>query len=157
MDAELTALAATGATTLVSLMVTDSWGRARALTGRLLRRAGANTGRVPPADLDAARDRLLRTAGPEEPRLSRRDVTEQCRADLYRMVATGTVTVAELGALVDALQELDAAAPPGPGAVHNVIEGGVQHAPVIQSGHITRLTVHAPPPPPGPDGPATAG
>lgn len=46
MDTELAALAASGATTLVSLMVTDSWAQARELVGRLISR---NDPGVPPS------------------------------------------------------------------------------------------------------------
>lgn len=44
MDSELAVLAASSATTLVSLMVTDSWAHARGLVGRYLTPVGHRYG-----------------------------------------------------------------------------------------------------------------
>ncbi|ANZ14784.1 hypothetical protein SNOUR_07325 [Streptomyces noursei ATCC 11455] len=59
MDSELATLAATGATTLVSLMATDSWIHARELVARFLARIGADAAAI--AGLGNARTRLLIT------------------------------------------------------------------------------------------------
>lgn len=64
MDSELAALAASGATTLVSLMVTDSWTHAREVVGRFLARIGSDGSAI--ADLDNARTRLLNTGATED-------------------------------------------------------------------------------------------
>ena len=55
MDSELAVLAASGATTLVSLMVTDAWTHARELVGRYLSRTGAD-----PDTFDDLRDTRIR-------------------------------------------------------------------------------------------------
>ncbi|MET9560677.1 hypothetical protein [Streptomyces tauricus] len=66
MDSELAVLAASGATTLASFLVTDSWTRARELVGRYLSRTGADpdtfddlqdtrTGSSPPTPRNANR------------------------------------------------------------------------------------------------------
>ncbi|MFB6791578.1 hypothetical protein [Streptomyces olivaceus] len=57
MDSELAVLAASGATTLVSLMVTDSWTHARELVGRYLTRTGTDPDTFD--DLQDTRTRLL--------------------------------------------------------------------------------------------------
>ncbi|WJY42164.1 hypothetical protein QT196_35695 [Streptomyces sp. P9-2B-2] len=138
MDSELAALAASGATTLVSLMVTDSWTHARELVGRFLSRAGAEGASV--ADLDSARARLL-ALGAVEGTQTTQDITHQLHAYLRHLLQAGA-TGDDLRALLASLQRL--ANDPGtrPGTVHNDISGGVQHGPVIQSGQVTGLTLH---------------
>jgi hypothetical protein len=144
MDSELAALAASGATTLVSLMVTDSWTHARELVGRFLARTGSNATAI--ADLDNARTRLLTTdATEDEPTIT--DVRAQWHVYLQQLVEAGSVTSGELRILLTSLQQLAATSVTCRGAVRNDINGGVQHGPVIQSGRITGLTFHAHQPP----------
>ncbi|MFJ9679496.1 hypothetical protein ACIRP2_15680 [Streptomyces sp. NPDC101194] len=139
MDAELTALAASGATTLVSLMVTDSWTRARELVGRFLARVGSDPTAV--TDLDDARSRLLATDAPEGGQAGA-DVRSQWQVHLQQLVEGGSVTSTELHVLIASLQQLAASSTTPRGSVHNDIAGGVQHGPVIQAGRITGLTFH---------------
>lgn len=138
METEFAVLAASGATTLVSLMVTDSWGQARALVGRLFSRTGAGSTTV--ADLDADRARLL--AGDADDTQATREVEDRWRADLYRLLQTDSVTVDDLYGVLSSLQQLVNTSAARPVPVHNAISGGVQHGPVIQSGRITGLTFH---------------
>jgi hypothetical protein len=144
MDSELAALAASGATTLVSLMVTDSWTHARELVGRFLARTGSDATTL--ADLDNARTRLLTadTAEDEEPAS---DVRAQWHVHLQQLVEDGSLTGDDLRVLLTSLQRLDAAPATRRETVHNDINGGVQHGPVIQSGRITGLTFHVHHPP----------
>ncbi|MGW5331205.1 hypothetical protein [Streptomyces bauhiniae] len=69
MDSELAVLVASGATTLVSLMVTDSWTHARELVGRYLTRTGADPGTFD--DLQDARNLLLAADATERERTAR--------------------------------------------------------------------------------------
>ncbi|WP_406448006.1 hypothetical protein OG782_04040 [Streptomyces sp. NBC_00876] len=138
MESEFAALAASGATTLVSLMVTDSWVQARAVVGRLFSRTGP--GGPTAADLDADRARL--TAGDADDAQATREVKDRWRADLYRLLRTDSVTADDLHEVLSALQQLVSTAQARPEPVHNAVNGGVQHGPVIQSGRITGLTFH---------------
>ncbi|MFI5993031.1 hypothetical protein ACIBAC_14435 [Streptomyces sp. NPDC051362] len=139
MDSELAALTASGATTLVSLMVTDSWTHARELVRRFLSRSDPSNSTI--TNLDAARARLLDAQSTGHPHLAR-DTAEQWDAYLRHLLEARAVASAELRALVTELQHLQSDAA-RPGSVRNSINGGVQHGPVIQSGRITGLTIHA--------------
>ncbi|MGA5523773.1 hypothetical protein [Streptomyces pseudogriseolus] len=136
MDAELGALAVSGATTLVSLMVTDSWVRARALMGRVLARSGAETTVI--ADLDDARTRLLLTGAPAGEHATS-GMADEWQSRLGRLVETGTLTGEDLGALETSLRQLAAAGADGPATVHNTVSGGTQHGPIVQAGTVTGL------------------
>ncbi|RPK81251.1 MULTISPECIES: hypothetical protein [Streptomyces] len=138
METELAALAASGATTLVSLMVTDSWTQARAVVGRLFSRADASGTMI--ADLDATRTRLL-AAGVGDAQATR-EITDRWHTDLYRLLQTASVTSAELHEVLTSLRQLVDTSVARPEPVHNHVNGGVQHGPVIQSGRITGLTIH---------------
>ncbi|MFJ4856894.1 hypothetical protein [Streptomyces sp. NPDC088730] len=139
MDAELAALAASGATTLVSLMVTDSWAQARQVVGRLVARTDSDG--VTVAQLEAARTRLLAADARDHARAAR-EVTDQWHVHLHRLLGTGAVTGDGLRDLLTSLQRIADTAAPGPVTVHNSITGGVQEGPVIQSGRVTGLTLH---------------
>ncbi len=136
MDAELGALAVSGATTLVSLMVTDSWVRARALMGRVLARSGAETTVI--ADLDDARTRLLLTGIPADEHATS-GMADEWQSRLGRLVETGTLTGEDLRALETSLRQLAAAGADGPATVHNTVSGGTQHGPIVQAGSVTGL------------------
>ncbi|ROQ63255.1 hypothetical protein EDD93_5998 [Streptomyces sp. 840.1] len=139
MTAEPAALAAAGATTLVSLMVTDAWAQARQLVGRLVAR-GSSDG-APVAELDAGRATLLAADARDRARATR-EITAQWHIRLHELLRTGAVTGNDLGELLASLQRITDTAGPGPVTVHNSITGGVHEGPVIQSGHITGLTLH---------------
>ncbi|WP_327575409.1 MULTISPECIES: hypothetical protein [unclassified Streptomyces] len=138
MDSELAALTASGATTLVSLMVTDSWTHARELLRRFLSRSDPGNSTI--TGLDAARARLLTAQSAGHPHLAR-DTAEQWDAYLRHLLEDRAVSGAELRTLITGLQHLQSEVA-RPGTVHNNINGGVQHGPVIQSGRITGLTIH---------------
>ncbi|MEU8700971.1 hypothetical protein AB0C61_25590 [Streptomyces sp. NPDC048680] len=143
MNTELAALAASGATTLVSLMVTDSWTQVRELVGRLVAHPASGSETV--AGLDTARARLLASHTDDDGGArTTREVTDQWHLRLQHLLQTGAVTSDGVRDLLTSLQRI--AGPPGAGhvSVHNDISGGTQHGPVIQSGRITGLTVHNP-------------
>ncbi|MFC9285913.1 hypothetical protein [Streptomyces sp. NPDC057052] len=139
MDSELAALAASGATTLVSLMVTDSWTHARDLVGRFFSRSGAGGTAI--TALDTARTQLL-AGGATGDTQTARDITEQWHIHLQRLLRAGSATGDDLRDLLTSLQRIAADSDTRQGAVHNDISGGVQHGPVIQSGRIVGLTFH---------------
>ncbi|MGX4694403.1 hypothetical protein [Streptomyces sp. JNUCC 63] len=139
MDSELAALAASGATTLVSLMVTDSWTHARDLAGRFFSRNGADDTAI--TDLDTARTQLLAAEATEDTQTTR-DITEQWHACLQHLLQASSATGDDLRDLLTSLQRIANNPDIQPGTVHNDLRGGVQHGPVIQSGRITGLTFH---------------
>ncbi|AKN71721.1 hypothetical protein QR97_19685 [Streptomyces sp. PBH53] len=144
MDAELAAMAASGATTLVSLMVTDSWAHARALMGRFLARAGADTTAI--TGLDDARTRLLLTGTAADERATS-GIAAEWQTRLGRLVETGALTGEDPSALGASLRRLAVAAPGHPATVHNTVSGGTQHGPIVQAGTVTGLAF---PPDPSP-------
>lgn len=140
MDSELAALAASGATTLVSFMVTGSWTHARELAGRFFSRAGADAATA--ATLDSARSRLLDARG-DDGNHTADDITAQWHAYFHHALRAGSATGDDLRDLLASLQRLaNTASGTRRTTVHNDISGGTQHGPVIQSGRITGLTLH---------------
>jgi len=130
MEAELAALAASGATTLVGLMATDGWNVVRS-------RAVALLGRGDQVQEDANRIE-------NELELERSEVTAAWDSG-------DTTVIADLEAIwrtrlrrllredpgaATMLRELIAESPPAPGPVYNTISGGEFHQAVIQSGSI---------------------
>ncbi|MGW2487901.1 hypothetical protein ACWCV9_11835 [Streptomyces sp. NPDC001606] len=144
MDAELAAMAASGATTLVSLMVTDSWTHARALMARFLARAGADTTAI--TGLDDARARLILTGSVADERAAA-GIAAEWQTRLCGLVETGALTDEDLSALGASLHRLAAAAAGRPATVHNAVSGGIQHGPIVQAGTISGLTFPPDPPP----------
>ena len=141
MDSEFAALAASGATTLVSLMVTDSWTQARDLVGRLVSRTTSRGATV--ADLDTARARLVAADG-HTGAVTAQEIADQWLVHLHHLLETGAVTAHDLRDVLASLQRLGKTSEREPVTVHNAISGGVQHGPVIQAGRITGLTFGSP-------------
>ncbi|MEU3795984.1 hypothetical protein AB0F07_40475 [Streptomyces fructofermentans] len=142
MDGELAALTASGATTLVSLMVTDSWTHARELLRRFLSPSDPDGSAL--TNLDAARTRLLTAQSTGHPHESCGTV-EQWDAYLQHLLEVGAISSHQLRTLLTSLQRLEGKEV-RPTSVRNSISGGVQRGPVIQSGQITSLTLHPDPP-----------
>ncbi|MEU7208444.1 hypothetical protein AB0B06_08565 [Streptomyces sp. NPDC044989] len=139
MDCELAVLVASGATTLVSLMVTDSWTHARELVGRYLTRTGANPGTFD--DLQDARNLLLAADATERERTAR-EISRRYGARLRRLAEADEGSDEALRDLLTSLLQLSASAADSRRTVDNRISGGVQHGPVIQSGSVAGLTFH---------------
>lgn len=151
MEPELAALTSTAATTLVGLMVTDTWGRARDRVVRFLTRGDADRSPAAEADLDVVRAELTDAVDSgDEPLLA--DAEAEWRTRLRRLLVADPVAAAELRALLDELAPLAAEAEAERhGTVHNVVSGEVA-GPVVQGRDFSNLTIQAPWPPdaPGP-------
>lgn len=138
MEAELAALAASGATTLVGLMVSETWTQARDRLAQFFSRG---------RDDDAVDEELrlsqeeLAAARASEDDLAAADIEAGWRMRLRRALQTNPEAAEELRLL---LAELEAEAGGKPTVtVHNSISGGVQNGPVFQGQHFSGLTFHS--------------
>ncbi|WP_330330947.1 hypothetical protein OHS33_15275 [Streptomyces sp. NBC_00536] len=146
MEPELTALAVSGATTLVNLMASEAWTQ---VSGRLARFFGRG-GRDPEAagaELEASREEL-RTALDGQDEDFAADIETEWRNRLRRVLAADPAAAAELRALMD---EIAPQAPAGTTVnVKNTVRGGVHGGTVVQGHTIDGLTItQGGPPPPG--------
>ncbi|MFF1375308.1 hypothetical protein [Streptomyces sp. NPDC058308] len=136
MDAELTALAAAGATALVQQMVTDGWTQARGRIAGFFSRGRGGAEDVLAGELEEARAELVaaRDAGDED---TADEVRTEWRSRLRRRLAADPAAAAELRALLDELAPGSASdAQPGSVTYNNTINGGTYHATVIQAGTV---------------------
>ncbi|SES48712.1 NB-ARC domain-containing protein [Streptomyces sp. yr375] len=127
MEAELAALAASGATTLVGLMVSESWERAKSgLAPFFGRRA---SGAAAEEELQAASQELdsARAAGDVE---TQAEVRARLRQRLEGMFEADPRAAAELAQLLSEL------APDASRTFVNLVGGGVNHGPAFQGSHI---------------------
>ncbi|WP_200305122.1 hypothetical protein [Streptomyces adelaidensis] len=136
MDAELAALAAAGATTLVQSMVGDGWAGLRDRVASFFSR-GRNEEDVQ-EDLEESRAELVaaQDTGDEE---AFADVQAEWRNRLRRTLRADPNAAAELRALLDELapERSDR----GGGSTYNTINNGVyRNSTVIQAGTIGRMT-----------------
>ncbi len=130
MEAELAALAASGATTVVGLMATDGWNVVRSRVVALLRRGGRAQD-----DADHVEGELDQECS--EVTAAREDGDATVIADLEAVWRTRLRRLLrEDPAAATALRELITESTPAPGAVHNTISGGEFHQAVIQTGSI---------------------
>ncbi|MFD7128980.1 MULTISPECIES: hypothetical protein [Streptomyces] len=138
MEAELTALAASGATAFVGLMVTEAWTQARGRVARFLAR-GEDVD-VIDAELEESREELTaaRAAADDE---AVADVEEEWRIRLRRALRANPEAAGELRTLLDELSPLGAAAPEV--SVTNSISGGTQNGPVFQGQTFSALTFNS--------------
>ncbi|MEU6570113.1 hypothetical protein [Streptomyces parvulus] len=140
MDSELAVLAASGATTLVSLLVTDSWTHARELVGRYLTRTGTDPDTL--GDLQDARTRLLAADATARARTAH-EISRRYGDRLCRLAEAEEGGDERLHALLTSLLQLSASTADSSRSVDNRINGGVQHGPVVQSGTVAGLTYYA--------------
>lgn len=135
MDAELTALAAAGATALVQSMVGDGWAHARdRAVGFFSRRRAAGVeddSAAVAGELDEARDELVAARDAEDEEAAA-DVRAEWRNRMRRALRADPEAAAELRLLLEELAPDGGEAGQG-GGVHNSITGGVQHGHVIQA------------------------
>ncbi|WP_328332885.1 ATP-binding protein [Streptomyces sp. NBC_00455] len=134
MEAELAALASSGATALVGLMVSESWDRAKLRLARFF----AQHGRPGPEgatdeDLQSARDEL-RSARQADDTGAAADIEAEWRQRLRRALREDPAAARELRSLLTELAheagvEWDA-------SPHAEISGGVQNGPVFQNTQI---------------------
>lgn len=140
MEAELTALAAAGATALVQHMAVESWTQARDRMVSFFSRRGGEED-VVEAELETSREELaaaLRTGDDQ----TASDVRAEWRTRLRRTLLAHPTAASDLREVLD---ELDAT---GEGqratGVRNTISGGVQHGPVVQAGTVGPLSFGTP-------------
>lgn len=137
MEAELTALAASGATAFVGLMATEAWNQARGRVARFLAR-GEDSEAVD-AELEESREELIaaRRSGDED---GAADVTAEWRIRIRRALRDNPEAAGELRELLDELAPHQA---PGPTVtVNNSTNGGTYYSQVIQGHDISGLTFH---------------
>ncbi|MBM9506777.1 hypothetical protein [Actinacidiphila acididurans] len=140
MDSELAALASSGATTLVGLMVSDAWAQVRdRVTGFFTRRGQTST---IAEQLAASRQELMAAQEEGDPDVAA-DTQAMWRTHLRRALLSDPDAAGELRAL---LADLEPMAGQGTTAIHIVVSGGTQNGPVVQSQNIWGLTFHSAPP-----------
>jgi hypothetical protein len=129
MDAELAALAASGATAVVQLMAQDAWTSVRDRVLALFGRGAADRPESVGAALDEARDIVAASGGRvDDPRLAA--LVSDWREQLL-------VLLRQEPALAEEVRTLVAQATDQPGSVHNSITESTVRGPVIQSHTIT--------------------
>ncbi|MEV5754673.1 hypothetical protein AB0L00_43280 [Actinoallomurus sp. NPDC052308] len=136
MEAELAALATSGATALIGLMVSDSWTQMKEGFARLFAHGGAADG--PLRELETSRIELL-TAHLEDDHTKAAVIEADWRTRLGLLLGSDATAQDELRRLLDPL----ASRPAGP--VYNVNSGDVQFGSIIQAGQISGTSVHITP------------
>ncbi|MEV6400508.1 hypothetical protein AB0M39_37980 [Streptomyces sp. NPDC051907] len=138
MEAELAALAASGATTLVGLMVSESWSQARERVVRFFGRGGADG--TADEELRLSEEELV-AARASEDELAMADIEAEWRMRLRRALQADPGAAEELRSL---LAELAPGAGSGTSVtVNNSVNGVVRNGPVIQGQQISHLTFHS--------------
>ncbi|MEV0316801.1 hypothetical protein [Nonomuraea fuscirosea] len=129
MEAELMALAASGASTLISLMISDAWAKTKDRLAAILGRIGDEKETL--RELEASQAVLV-SALAEADDVTVAAIEGEWRARLSQLLLSDSSCVEDLQFL---------AAAPGD-AVHNNITGRVQASLLIQAGRIERSTFH---------------
>ncbi|QLE70937.1 hypothetical protein FGW37_04350 [Streptomyces rectiverticillatus] len=139
MEAELAALAASGATTLVGLMVSETWSQARERVARFLAR-GADEGAVDEELRLSEQELVAARAVADEPAVA--DIEAGWRLRLRRALQADPGAAEELRLLLAELAP-GAAGSDAAITVHNSVSGGVQNGPVIQGQQFSGLTFYS--------------
>ncbi|NDK29406.1 hypothetical protein FSY75_34235 [Streptomyces sp. TR1341] len=127
---ELATLASSGATTLVGLMVTDSWVHIRTRMAALFRRHGPAEVQRVDAELEQSRADLI-TATEAQDQQTQDDMQAEWRSRLRRLLASDPQAVTELQEILDEFSTPKGS--PGP-AIQNLISGGTFNGPTLNSG-----------------------
>jgi hypothetical protein len=139
VEAELTALAVSGATTVVGLMATEAWTQVRGRLSRFLVRDGGDTGAVD-AELEESRAELTAALADADEDTAA-DIEAEWRTRLRRTLRANPEAADELRTFLD---ELAPTQPAGPAvSVTNTVSGGTQHGPVIQGQTFSGLTFNS--------------
>ena len=101
MDAEVALLAQSAGTTLVALMATDAWHRARDGITQLWRRTQPERAETVAAELEAGREDVLAAAADDQQTLE--ELRLQWQGAVRRLLVARPDAVAELRALLDQL------------------------------------------------------
>jgi hypothetical protein len=141
VEAELAALASSGATTLVGLMATDAWTQVRDRVAALFGRAGdAGDADAAAEELRHSQEDLLTARAEGDEAAVAEDIEAVWRSRLRRVLRADPAAADELRRLLDELT-------PAAGAPHvvvtNTVNGGVHHGPVVLGQNFTDLTFHA--------------
>jgi hypothetical protein len=137
MEAELAALAASGATTLVGLMVSETWDQARQRLSRFFARGGDEE--TVAAELRSSRSDLERARADADAEAIA-DIEATWRARLRRALLEDPAAAEQLRSLLAEVGSHHGGE--SLGAVHNTVSGGVQHGPVLQGGRFSGLSFH---------------
>jgi hypothetical protein len=125
MENELATLANTGATALIALMVSDSWGQVKDRFARLF--AGRDGTEKSLSRLEKSQGKLLDACAKGDGE-SMSAIEAEWRADLLHLLRSDSAAADDLRTL------LNRRAPAG--SVYNATNGSVHFGPVIQSGQI---------------------
>ncbi|WP_298558488.1 hypothetical protein [Streptomyces luteogriseus] len=102
MDAEVALLAQSAGTTLVALMATDAWHRARDGITQLWRRTQPERAETVAAELEAGREDVLAAAAADDQQ-TLEELRLQWQGAVRRLLVARPAAVAELRALLDQL------------------------------------------------------
>ncbi|MFJ4831192.1 hypothetical protein ACIP79_14900 [Streptomyces sp. NPDC088747] len=136
MEAELAALAASGATTLVGLMVSETWVQARDRLARFFARTGDE--RAVDEELSLSQGELA-AAREADDDAAAADIEAAWRTRLRRALQADPAAAEELRSLLAEIASDDGREPRS--TVHNTISGGVQHGPVFQGERFFGVTI----------------
>jgi hypothetical protein len=128
VDPEITALAGTAATTLVSLLTTEGWQRAKEQFASLWRRAQPERAEVIARELEVTRDDLLAAQGDDDSGI-RAELNAEWQGRIRRLLAAHPDAAALLR---DLLAELAPEALAAPSVTQHATASG--HARVYQAG-----------------------
>ncbi|WP_325051332.1 PT domain-containing protein [Streptomyces corynorhini] len=142
MEAELAALAASGATTLVGLMVSDAWTQGRQRLARFLARGGDESAESAAEEELRLSRRELTTARAEADEEAAADVEALWRARLRGVLRADPAAAAELRVLLDELAPLPDDRPVS--AVYNTVSGGVHHGHIVMGRDFTGVRFGGP-------------
>jgi uncharacterized protein involved in exopolysaccharide biosynthesis len=116
MEAEIAALASSGATTLVGLMVSDSWAQAKARVVKLFGHRSAEQAEAISAELGLAQVELMSAAGRADESTAA-DLEAEWRSRFRRLLASDPQAVADLKQL---LKELSPEGDQGRTSIHEI-------------------------------------
>ncbi|MFD8008249.1 hypothetical protein [Streptomyces mirabilis] len=131
MEAELTALAVSGATALVQLMASDAWATVKSRARALLGHGGPGETQTAEEELEQARTAVVVAANGGD-RAAIAEIESRWRARLLLLLREDPSAENELRALMAAAGHSSERGT----TVHNSISGGDIRGPVIQTGTI---------------------
>lgn len=135
MEAELAALASSGATSLIGLMVSDSWTQLRDRFARLFARSAATD--APLRELETSRIELV-TAHLEHDDAKAATIEDHWRSRLESLLRTDATAEDELRHLLaQAYRSID--------SIFNFNSGDAQVGSIVQAGHISGGYFHGTP------------
>lgn len=137
METELAALASSGATALVGLMVSDSWAQVKDGFVRLLARLA--TTEAPLEELETSRLALV-TAHLEHDSTKAAAIEGHWRVRLESLLRSDQTAADELRCLLDIPPQRPAA-----DSISNFNTGNARFGSIIQAGHISGATFHIEP------------